>query len=799
MQENSTFLSVKNKALFEKISFGVLLVVTFLIPIFFVPASFISTQFGTSLLFAFGVIIAFLVYIISTLYYGEIELPKPSKYVLGFTVLVPLVYTLAGVANGFSRMSFFGYTFDINTVGFIILGFVYLLLTSFLFKSKSRIFYSYFAFVVSAILLSLFLLVRIIWGSSVLSFGVFNSLTSSMVGSWNNVGIFFGITTILSLLTYEMVRVSRMMKGLLSIALLFSLLFLSLVNFGVIWIIVAITAFLFILYSLFNSQPNSFIGEPQGTSLKNRLTRIPVYTSIVFVISLIFIIWGSTVGAYLSNKFNVANIEVRPTLGVTLNIAQNTMKDRPLFGSGPNTFTTQWQTWKPDDVVSTIFWNTDFANGIGLLPTFAVTTGFFGILSWLLFLGFYVYTGFKSIFARIDDDFVKYLLTSSFFVSLYLWFMAFVYMPSTTIFIMTLFFTGLFFASVYLADIIKIENKVFSINPRTGFAFSLVLVGFFLASVSLGYGLFKNSQSLWYFQRSSYALNTVGDVSLSEQYMAKAISAVPNDVYYRALSEIQIIKLNQVLSQDPKKVKTADIQKQFSDTLTSAIKAGAAAKDADSNNYLNWIALGRVYEAVSAPELKVEGAYESAQFAYNEALRHNPKNPGILILHSRLAIVKKDLNQARNYALQAIQLKRNYTDAYFLLSQIEVEGKNIKGAIESVTAVTIIDPTNSGAFFQLGLLKYYSGDFAGSIQSLLKAIEITPNYANARYFLGLAYERLEQHAKAIEQFEELKKTNPDNEEVKRVLTDLKEGKSIFVDPEVANPEKTNKLPVKETE
>jgi hypothetical protein len=37
----------------------------------------------------------------------------------------------------------------------------------------------------------------------------------------------------------------------------------------------------------------------------------------------------------------------------------------------------------------------------------------------------------------------------------------------------------------------------------------------------------------------SHMLNT-GDIALSEQYMAKAIAAVPNDVYYRALSEIQL-------------------------------------------------------------------------------------------------------------------------------------------------------------------------------------------------------------------------------------------------------------------
>ena len=482
MQENQTSSGIKNKFL-DRISFGVLLLVTFLAPIFFVPASFISTQFGTSLLFAFGVILVALIYIICSLIYGEINLPKPAKYILGFSTLVPLIYMLAGVSNGFSRMAFFGYTFDINTVGFILLGFAYLFLVSLLFRNRHRIFYSYFAFVISAIILAIFLLIRIIFGSAVLSFGIFTDLTSTVVGTWNNVGIFFGVGAILSLLTYEMVSVSSFMKVLLTLALVLSLFFLVLVNFNIIWIIVGICAFLFILFSIFSSERSEY----HTFSLKHRLSKIPVYTSIVFVICVIFLVWGSSVGSYLSNKLNVTNIEVRPTLSVTLDIARNTINQRPLFGSGPNTFTTQWLTWKPDDIVSTIFWDTDFNNGIGLIPTFAVTTGLLGILSWFLFLGFYVYLGVKSMFVRVEDSFIRYLLTSSFFISLYLWIMAFVYVPSTVVLILTFFFTGLFFASVYLAKIIHIETRVFSHNPKVGFLSSLLLIAFFVGSVALGY------------------------------------------------------------------------------------------------------------------------------------------------------------------------------------------------------------------------------------------------------------------------------------------------------------------------
>lgn len=793
IQEKPIVKKASKRVFFDKLIFGVLLGVTFLVPVFFLPVSFLPVQFGTSLLFAFGVVFAILVYIVSGLVYGSLELPKASKYILSFIFVVPVVYTLAGISNGFSRMSFIGYTFDISTVGFMVLAFAYLFLVSLLFREDKRVFYSYLAFVVSSILLSIFLVIRIIYGVDVLSFGVFTSLTSTMIGSWNNVGIFFGIGALLSLLTYEMVSASKLMKVILTIALLLSMFFLSLVNFGVIWIILGITSFLFILYKIFSIESY----DSESTSFVQKIKRIPLYSSLVLFVSVVFVVWGGLVGGYLVERFDAGNIEIRPTLSVTMEIARNTLASHPLFGAGPNKFVNEWLMWKPQDIISTTLWNVDFTSGIGLLPTFVVTTGLIGTLSWLLFLGFYLYIGIKSIFIRTGDSFKKYLVVSSFFVSLYLWIMTMVYVPSTVIFILTFFFTGLFFASLYLSGSIQIEKKVFSGSPRDGFLSSLLFVSLIALSIGLGYGLLKSSESLWYFQKSSYALNTEGNITSSEEHMAKAIDSVPLDIYYRALSEIQLLKLNAVVSQDTTKIKAEDIQKQFRDVLTDAIRAGKYATAADPKNYLNWVSLGRVYDAVSLPELKVEGAYEEALKAYGEALRINPKNPSIYVLFSRLAVTAGDLKKAREYALNAIQTKNNYLDAYFLLSQIEVSDNNLRGAIESATAASIIDPTNSAVLFQLGLLKYNNKDYSGAVTSLLEAIKITPDYANAKYFLGLSYESIGLTEKAIEQFEELKKTNPDNQDVAIILDNLKAGKPIFVDADEDKPESASKLPVKE--
>src|SRR3989344_6508324 len=100
MQENQIIIKTDRKVFFNKVLFWILLFVTFLTPIFFLSATLFSPQFSTTILFAFGVILSIVVYIITSLYYGSVDLPGHSKYILGSIALVPAVYLLAGIANG---------------------------------------------------------------------------------------------------------------------------------------------------------------------------------------------------------------------------------------------------------------------------------------------------------------------------------------------------------------------------------------------------------------------------------------------------------------------------------------------------------------------------------------------------------------------------------------------------------------------------------------------------------------------------------------------------------------------------
>ncbi|MEK9177840.1 MAG: tetratricopeptide repeat protein, partial [Patescibacteria group bacterium] len=131
---------------------------------------------------------------------------------------------------------------------------------------------------------------------------------------------------------------------------------------------------------------------------------------------------------------------------------------------------------------------------------------------------------------------------------------------------------------------------------------------------------------------------------------------------------------------------------------------------------------------------------------------------------------------------------------------IQVAQGNLKDAIISTQVATQMSPQSPLLFFQLGLLQYNAKNYASSTETLERALTLTPEYANAKYFLGLSYVRMNRIADAIAIFTDLAKTNPDNKEISFILTNLEAGKSPFADakpPVTSTPEKRATLPVKE--
>ena len=162
-------------------------------------------------------------------------------------------------------------------------------------------------------------------------------------------------------------------------------------------------------------------------------------------------------------------------------------------------------------------------------------------------------------------------------------------------------------------------------------------------------------------------------------------------------------------------------------------------------------------------------------------------------------MARGDTTAARDFITKALEFKSNYTEAIFLLSQIEIAEGNLVEAIASVEATAVLAPNDPVVFFQLGLLHYNQNDNNKAISALERSVSLNNVYSNARYFLALSYDRVGRKDDAIIQFELIAELNQDNEEVVQILLNLRAGRAPFdnIVPPAEPPEDREELPIEE--
>lgn len=810
MKENQTDSSVKVSSeqptkrqlknyLFEKISYWTLLILIFLLPIFFIPSVFSSVEFSKVLLVVFSTLISLIFWSLSRLRDGNIKFARTLVFPSIFFVVC--VYFISSIFSDNPFISIIGNGFELGTFGLVGVGFVLMFLVPSLFRSRDKIFFSYIALLVSFLVVFLFQGLRLVFGPSFLSFGVFNDPTSNIIGKWNDIGIYFGLIALLSVTTLEIARFNKLLKIFLYFASIGSLFFIVVINFKTIWYIIGAFLLTFFLYYFIVKRITK--KHQSGAITSSQIKKTPYLALFFLAISIVFIVDGlrnnHIVSDSISRYFNISQVEITPSLQGTFDVFKQSLKENPIIGSGPNSFVKNWLLFKPDGVNNTIFWNADFNYGAGSIPTFIATTGLLGLISWIVFIVLFFYTGLRFVFIKINDPFSKYLMVSSFLASCYLWLVNIFYVPSATLFFLTFFFSGLFIAVLLNEKLITVKNFTYLGNPRRSLVTVSVLVLIAISSVTGCYVYLQKYFSSIYYQKALgyMATNINTDFDGAENYILKGLKFSKSDLHYRLLLEIYLNRLN-LLSAQKNKISNEEFTKQLELIFRKMSTGIISAIEYDNKNYLNYFIAGRLYEYL----IPVEGAYKLSSDYYQEALKLNPKSPLVNMSIGRLEFTNKNNAKAKEYLIKAIQLKNNYTDAAFLLAQTEVADGNIKNAIKLVEATSTLMPDNPVVFFQLGILKYSEKekDYKGASEAFEKATVLDTAYSNARYFLGLSYFNLGKREAAIEQFEIVQSYNPDNKEVALILKNLNEGRSPFADavPPIDNkPENRKNLPIKE--
>lgn len=783
----------KELSMMEKLSFWILVISSFLLPIFvYNPFSGFSIDFGKKAILFMGAILSLIFWLLARFEDGKICIPggvfaKSSALLLLSFVFSSFIPLQSG--NNFSN-SLFGLGFDMDTLSVFAAAFSMMFLSAIYFQSIKRLSYFYTGLLLSFLIVFVTEAVHFYLGGTLLSGA---GTISNLIGKWNDLGIFFGLCAVLSLAAVELMQLHLYPKIFLWSVLILSLFSVAVVNYSAVWMVIGITTLLIFVYSIFFRGNKVSIGYPKINTLYR--------PSLVVIIICVALFFSQTkVGDFLS-RYNIVNIDVRPSLSATLNIAQDTYKEGwrgALFGAGPNNFAGQWLKFKPTVVNDTIFWNVDFNVGVGRIPSYAVTLGLFGVFSWLLFLGAVLYYGFKTVLYSNIPKSSRFMVFISLAATVYIWMFSFVYVPDTTVFAFSFLITGVLVASLIRAGTISNFEFSFLKDPRLGFVSVLILVVLVVASVASGYSVYKKFVSNYLFQKGLYILNSSGNFDAALLSVKSASEYDEQDLYYRTISEINLNKLSKFISE--KKAMDKDSVALVQQMIVEASSAAREAIELNDSNYLNWIALGRVGEAV-VPLGVVDGSYGLASDSYKKAQELNPKNPTILLNMARLEIANNNIKKAKEYLSSALELKGNFTAALYLLSQIEASEGNLAGAISKAEQAYLFAPDDLGVLFQLGFLKFSNRDFDGAIVALERAESINPQYSNAKYFLGLSYSKVGKNSQAIKQFRDISALNPDNEEVKSIINNLLQGKDPFAAAVSAKEEavKKGKLPVKEAE
>jgi len=816
MEEN------KKSSSLSSISFWILFLTAILLPIFFIPSGILPLSFTKSLLVYSGISFSFIFLFLYVFKTGKIFLNKNLVSLSAFLVLASFLLSTL-VSDNFAR-SAIGYGFEIGTFGFIFLLLSAFFLGSFLFQNDKRLDKANLILIIPFNILAIYQLLKLFFGWDLISFGgVFAEKISTPLGGFNEIGILAGAVTLLSIIVLDVLRSQNAPKNLYGISLVLGLVMLIVINFWLSWILLLVSILFFLTLNFFsrktkslenhsipvmvqnkdfgqdivfqnkNPEPNLVRGVTQAKSKNTPLTAI-----IVALISLIFIFpSGTFISQKINNFFGVNYTEVRLSLRGTGEIISYTLKQDKInfiFGSGPNNFLPQWKLGKPENINLTDFWNTEFHYATGLLPTFFVTTGFLGIVSWLLFLISFCILGFKYAYSNSKN----WESISLFFVSLYLWLVTIFYLPSHTLFFFSMLFSGIFFAS-YLRTI-NVDSKptILANGLPSKFRRDFLLIALCLVFVVVNlintFFVYKKSIAALSFERGLSAF-AAGNLKVAEINFKEAVNISENDIYRRSLSEFYVLKLRQFVQEV--KEPTEEQVKTFEQIFQNALKNIEIALKLNPNNLENRIQLGKIYQFLA--EIKTDGAYTTAKGIYLEAQKLDPNNPLLSFLLANLEVSSGTLDDALKFVTDAISKKPNFGDALLLHSRIKFLQGDVNAAIASAIEAIKIFPKEPYLYFHLGLLYFQKEEFENASLALNEAVVLMSDFANARYFAGLSLAKIGKTAEAIEHFEKIEETNMDNVEIKLILKNLRAGKDPFFDakpPVDVVPEKRSELPLR---
>lgn len=487
-----------------------------------------------------------------------------------------------------------------------------------------------------------------------------------------------------------------------------------------------------------------------GLFVYTKKATLPLKNKIIIVIgSVVLLSWAASIATQEA---------IRPNFTSSMTVGKNVLINHGVFGIGAGDYVRAWQLHRPSSVIESPYFGMDFNQGYSTITTLFATIGIIGMLAFLMLTLIALYSTFVSYRQeRTKEEHIMLGIIAA--VLLYLAVLSWVITFSYAMLVVWMVVGGLGLAKARLTEFHPSKKLAFVMVPL---ALILICNAFLTVQKTRAFIVFGKAQAL---------INKSGPVDGVEALLTQAAALYQFDAFYRAQVELIIAQERDILA---KPASTPEDQEQLKNDYLKrsqkAVDAGLQAVRTNPKNYQNYVSLGRAYE-LALPFEKDKG-FDLAKKSYQEAVKLYPNNPYLYITLARLEATAGTKEGVRVQLTEALKKKQNFADALYLMSQLEASDSKLDEALNYAIEAVRNAPNDPLTYIQAGLLYYGKRDYPNAVAALSIALQKDQNNANVAYFLALALRDGGRMDLAKTIGDELLRRNPGNPDLEAFLKSL---------------------------
>jgi hypothetical protein len=551
----------------------------FLMSVFFLPWTADVLDFNKQTLVILLAFVSLFAWMLRTLVSGKLEI-NLSKIHIAAGVLF-LIYLLATLFSVNRYGSFWGWPQSsleslLSLMGLLI--FYFLVSNTFSKKNTATSLVILFISSLIAELIGVFQLL----GLYIIPFAFAKSIAFNTIGSAGSLGFFAAILLPLSIVM--LIASKKWWKILFSLQLVLSALILFLINYPIIWWIVIAGSAIIMIFGIVKR--NIFDG---------RWMALPMF---FLAVSIFFVLLNPQI-PWMSPKTNEIFLSQKASLDISL----QAIKERPVFGSGPGTFSYDFLKFKDPDFNKTSLWNTPFGQASSKALTDLASVGVLGFIALLALIFMPIFYGVKYvIFEKISGEDALQKETAQSYWLLILGILAALVSQAVMYFLynsnMTLSFLHLFMIAALVA-LMAVEKTEYHLKPSSLMTLAATFVFTLVFIFGLGLLILNGQRYVadvnYYMALSSWQSGNKegGKVGLEKAASLNSSS----DLYFKQLSQAYLLILQDELK--TAQANPSDAEKSKVQALISnSINAAKIATDLNPKSASDWSNRGYIYQSL---------------------------------------------------------------------------------------------------------------------------------------------------------------------------------------------------------